>query len=84
MLMVSNTPLGKKAVFSLPRNNLHDTCQDITFPPGHTLIDYPGAQNKDSNTKCLLQKKKKRHNAITNMIALVIINTWGLACSLNQ
>lgn len=60
MLMVSNTPLGKKAVFSLPRNNLHDTCQDITFPPGHTLIDYPGAQNKDSNTKCLLQKKKKK------------------------
>ena len=30
---------------------------DITFPPGQTLIDYPGAQSKENNTKCLFRKK---------------------------
>lgn len=29
--MVSTAPLGKKAVSSLPKNNLHDTAVDITF-----------------------------------------------------
>lgn len=44
--MVSTVPLGKKAVFFLPRNNLHDTCLRHYFPPDHTLIDYPGPQSK--------------------------------------
>lgn len=52
---------------------------DITFPPRHTLIDYPGAQSKENNTKCLFRKKNlsRKHNVITNMVALIIINTLG-------
>lgn len=50
MLMVSTVPLGKKAVSSFPRNNLHDTCWRYYFPPGHTLIDYLGAQSKERVT----------------------------------
>lgn len=48
--MVSTAPLGKKAVPSLPRNDLHDTCCRHYFPPGHMLIDYPGTQSNKSNT----------------------------------
>jgi hypothetical protein len=75
MLMVNTAPLGKKAgfyfyFFSLPRNDLHDTCCRHYFPPGHTLIDYAGVQSKESSTKCLLKKKlSRKHNVITKMIA---------------
>lgn len=82
--MVSTAPLGKKAVPSLPRNDLHDTCCRHYFPPGHMLIDYPGAQSNKSTQVLIKKNLLRKHKAITNMIVLITVNTWGLAGSLNQ
>lgn len=54
--MVSTAPFGKKAkrvCFLFQETICMTLAVDTTFPPGHTLIDYPGAQSNESNTKCL-------------------------------